>query len=189
MFKIWADQSGGMLGRTPDYLNAILAGLASARGYFERNGPEYGERIVAYYESCRERDLCATHTFVDPQINRARTQTEQKDPDAPLHIVGESRAGLVVSGARMLATLAPYADELMVFPSPSRTHPADAPRYAFALVSKTFGVTATSMADPNVIGSAAVRVARIRAGHSPADLQEVARKLTGAFRARRGVGP
>ncbi len=67
-----------------------------------------------------------------PQVNRARTQGEQADPDVPLHIVGESREGLVVSGARMLATLAPYADELMVFPSPSRTHPTDAPRYAFA---------------------------------------------------------
>jgi 4-hydroxyphenylacetate 3-monooxygenase len=132
MFKHWADFSGGMLGRTPDYLNAILAGCASASAFFERNGPEFGERIVAYYEHCRERDLCATHTFVDPQTNRARTQTEQADPDVPLHIVGENAQGLVVSGARMLATLAPYADELMVFPSPSRTHPTDAPRYAFA---------------------------------------------------------
>ncbi len=132
MFKTWADHHGGMLGRTPDYLNAILAGLASARAYFEKNGPEYGERIVAYYAHCREGDLCATHTFVDPQTNRARTQTDQADPDVPLHIVGESREGLVMSGARMLATLAPYADELMVFPSPSRTHPTDASRYAFA---------------------------------------------------------
>jgi 4-hydroxyphenylacetate 3-monooxygenase len=132
MFKHWADYSGGMLGRTPDYLNAILAGCASSADYFRRNGAEYAERIVAYYESCRERDLCATHTFVDPQINRARSQSEQADPTVPLHIVGESAAGLVVSGARMLATLAPYADELHVFPSPSRTQQSDAPRFAFA---------------------------------------------------------
>lgn len=132
MFKHWADYSGGMLGRTPDYLNAILAGCASSADYFRRNGAEYAERIVAYYESCRERDLCATHTFVDPQINRARSQSEQADPTVPLHIAGESAAGLVVSGARMLATLAPYADELYVFPSPSRTQQSDAPRFAFA---------------------------------------------------------
>jgi 4-hydroxyphenylacetate 3-monooxygenase len=132
MFKTWADHHGGLLGRTPDYLNAILAGLASARAYFDKNGPEYGARIVAYYEHCREADLCATHTFVDPQVNRARTMSQQADPDVPLHIAGESKDGLVVTGARMLATLAPYADELMVFPSPSRTHPSDAGRYAFA---------------------------------------------------------
>lgn len=132
MFKHWADFSGGMLGRTPDYLNAILAACAACEPYFAQNGPEYGARIVDYYRLCRERDLCATHTFVDPQINRARSQSEQADPDVPLHIVGESSAGLVVSGARMLATLAPYADELYVFPSPSRTQQSDAPRFAFA---------------------------------------------------------
>jgi 4-hydroxyphenylacetate 3-monooxygenase len=132
MFKHWADHSGGMLGRTPDYLNAILAGCASSLPYFAKNGVEYADRILRYYEFCRERDLCATHTFVDPQINRARSQSEQADPSVPLHIVGESAAGLIVSGARMLATLAPYADELYVFPSPSRTQQSDAPRFAFA---------------------------------------------------------
>ncbi|HEY7067605.1 MAG TPA: 4-hydroxyphenylacetate 3-monooxygenase, oxygenase component [Chloroflexota bacterium] len=132
MFKAWADQSGGLLGRTPDYLNAILTGFASAAPFFARNGPEYPERVVAYYEWCREHDPCATHTLLDPQSNRARTQTNQPDPTAPLHVVGESAAGLVVSGARTLATLAPYADELLVYPSTSRITASDAPRYAFA---------------------------------------------------------
>ncbi len=132
MFERWADCSGGILGRTPDFLNAILAGCASSSWFFARNGLEYADRIAAYYEWCRERDACATHAFVDPQTNRARTQTEQADPSVPLHIVGESADGLVVSGARMLATLAPFSDELMVFPSPSRVAPSDAPEYAFA---------------------------------------------------------
>lgn len=132
MFKRWADQSGGILGRTPDYLNVILASCAASSPYFGRNGQEYAERIEAYYAWCRERDVCATHAFVDPQVNRAKSQTEQRDPNVPLHIVGESSEGLVVSGARMLATLAPYADELHVFPSPSRPRPSEAPRYALA---------------------------------------------------------
>ncbi|HZS03102.1 MAG TPA: 4-hydroxyphenylacetate 3-monooxygenase, oxygenase component [Chloroflexota bacterium] len=132
MFQTWAEQSGGMLGRTPDYLNAILTGFASAAPFFARNGPEYAERVVAYYEWCREHDPCATHTLLDPQSNRARTQTNQPDPTAPLHVVGESAAGLVVSGARTLATLAPYADELLVYPSTSRITANNAPRYAFA---------------------------------------------------------
>src|SRR5206468_7788927 len=129
-FWLWADFSGGILGRTPDYLSAILAGCAMARGHFARNGAEYAERIVAYYEHCRERDLCATHAFLDPQSNRARMQTDQPDPTAPLHIVGESAEGLIVSGARTLATLAPFADELWVFPSTTRLQPGDADRYA-----------------------------------------------------------
>src|SRR5437879_1158130 len=97
-FKMWADYSGGILGRTPDYLNAILAACASCSWYFAKNGPEYGDRIVSYYEWCREHDLCATHAFVDPQSNRARTQSDQADPNVPLHIVDENGQGLVVSG-------------------------------------------------------------------------------------------
>ena len=31
MMKAWADFSGGMLGRTPDYLNASIAAMAAAR--------------------------------------------------------------------------------------------------------------------------------------------------------------
>ncbi len=67
MFKRWADSSGGMLGRTPDFLNAMLAACACSAPYFGRNGAEFAERIAAYYELCRERDLCATHALVDPQ--------------------------------------------------------------------------------------------------------------------------
>ena len=42
MFKYWADFSGGMLGRTPDYLSAILASCASSAHYFARNGYLFG---------------------------------------------------------------------------------------------------------------------------------------------------
>jgi 4-hydroxyphenylacetate 3-monooxygenase len=135
MFKRYADAGHGMLGRTPDFLNTILAAFACCSPYFGRNGAEFAERIVAYYEFCRERDLCATHALVDPQNNRARTQSQQADPDVPLHVVGESSQGLVVSGARMLATLAPYADEVLIYPSPSRTDPSDAARFAFAFAA------------------------------------------------------
>ena len=126
MFELWADCSGGMLGRTPDYLNAILAGCASSSWYFARNGPEYAERIVPTTSGAASTTSAPRTPSCDPQTNRARTQTEQADPTVPLHIVGESAEGLVVSGARMLATLAPFSDELMVFPSPSRRSPTDA---------------------------------------------------------------
>jgi 4-hydroxyphenylacetate 3-monooxygenase len=132
MFKRWADHHGGLMGRTPDYLNAILAGCAMAAAHFARGGPEYAERIVAYYEYCRERDLCATHTFAAARPNRTRGEERQEDPTVPLHIVGESAEGLVVSGARNLATLAPYADEMLVFPAPMKQQSRDADRYAMA---------------------------------------------------------
>jgi 4-hydroxyphenylacetate 3-monooxygenase len=132
MVKLWADWSGGMLGRTPDYLNAILMGCAAARDYLAEDDPAFGDHIVRYYELCRERDLCLTHTLVPPQTNRAKLPGAQADPTVALHIAGETDRGLVVSGARILATLAPFSDEIMVFPSPSKQFAGDLARYAFA---------------------------------------------------------
>src|SRR5215472_13168531 len=41
-FKLWADRSFGMLGRTGDYLNSALMALASAEDWFAQSGPQYG---------------------------------------------------------------------------------------------------------------------------------------------------
>lgn len=132
MFKLWADHAGGMLGRSPDYVSAILAGCAMAADYFARHDPRAAGRLVAYYEWFRERDLCATHTFGTIRPNRQLGEAQQGDPTVPLHIVGESAAGLVVSGARNMATLGPFADEMLVFPAPMKQQAGDADRYALA---------------------------------------------------------
>ena len=133
MFKTWADTSGGMLGRTPDYLNAMIMGCAAAHDFFARNDPAFGENIVRYYEMCRERDLCLTHSVNPPQTNRAKGPGEQADPAVALHIVKETDAGIVVSGARQLATLGPFGDEIMIFPSPSKAFKPGFSPYAVAL--------------------------------------------------------
>jgi 4-hydroxyphenylacetate 3-monooxygenase len=56
---------------------------------------------------------------------------ERQEKDLAARIVKETDAGIVVSGARMVSTLAPYSDEIMVMPS---TYIADSPEaapYAF----------------------------------------------------------
>src|SRR5919206_282044 len=101
----------------------FLAGLRDSREVWLD-----AERVVAYYEWFRERDLCATHTFGTFRANRVRGEAQQDDPTVPLHIVGESAEGLVVSGARNMATLGPFADEMLVFPAPMRMQGGDADR-------------------------------------------------------------
>ncbi|MCC7106590.1 MAG: 4-hydroxyphenylacetate 3-monooxygenase, oxygenase component [Chloroflexi bacterium] len=119
MFRVWAEHSGGMIGRSPDYLNSLLMGCAAARGFFAQGGEEFGARVVAYYERCREQDLCLTHAFSSPQRDRGAAPS----PDAAgVRIVDESSDGIVVRGGRSLATLGPFADELLILPSPSKTY-------------------------------------------------------------------
>jgi 4-hydroxyphenylacetate 3-monooxygenase len=114
--KKWADHSGGTLGRTPDYLNSSIMAMAAARDFFGREGHDFGANIVAYYEHVRENDLVLTHTLVNPQVNRALGPGKQTDPFIAARVLEKNAEGVVIRGARMLATL-PIADEIMVFPS------------------------------------------------------------------------
>ena len=58
----------------------------------------------------------AYHTLIDPQIDRSKGPAQQADPEAALHRVRETDRGIVVRGARMLSTLAPFSDEIWVGP-------------------------------------------------------------------------
>ena len=141
MMKRWADYSGGFMGRTPDYLNRALVGFGSAAEYCAENDPRFGDNIRRYYEHVREHDLCLTHTLVNPQANRAVGPAQQADPHLAARIVEETKDGIVLRGARMLATL-PVSDEIMVFPSTLlKATPEDAPyAYALALPNDTPGL-------------------------------------------------
>jgi 4-hydroxyphenylacetate 3-monooxygenase len=132
-FKAWADHSLGTLGRTGDYLNSSLMALSQAGGWFAQADSRFADNIAAYYEKVRNEDLLTTHTLIPPQANRAVGPGQQVDGRAlGAHVVSEDGNGIVIRGARMLATIGPIADELLVFPSTVlKGTPEDTP-YAFA---------------------------------------------------------
>lgn len=133
MMKHWSDFSGGYLGRSPDYLNVSYMAMAQAAEYFAENDPRFGDNMRNYYEYIRENDLCLTHTLINPQANRSKPVGEQPDPFLPAGIVEENDQGIVIRGARMLATLAPFSDEIAVFPSTVlRAGGPEVDRYSFA---------------------------------------------------------
>src|SRR5918911_1398378 len=106
MIRTWAEWSAGMLGRSPDYLNAMVMGCAANADYFAHHDPAYGANIRRYYELVREKDLCLTHTLVSPQVNRAVHPDEQAGGAVALQVVDETDKGLILSGARILAPCA-----------------------------------------------------------------------------------
>ncbi|HUK80100.1 MAG TPA: 4-hydroxyphenylacetate 3-monooxygenase, oxygenase component [Nitrososphaerales archaeon] len=116
MMKAWADFSGGIMGRTADYLNSSVMAMASASEFFGNEGRDFGSNITRYYEHVRENDLVMTHTLINPQANRSVGPSKQADPFAAVRVVEKNSEGVVMRGARMLATL-PIADEIIVFPS------------------------------------------------------------------------
>src|SRR3954454_10902999 len=136
-----AEYHGGVMGRAPDYLNVTFSLFAARADVWARRGNEQGaENLVRYYELMREHDLSTTHAIMNPQVDRSRPDAAAGAGEIALHKVGESSEGIVVRGARLLATLAPYADEISVYPgSPLRLTDT---RYAlcFAIPMNTPGL-------------------------------------------------
>ncbi|HET7354898.1 MAG TPA: 4-hydroxyphenylacetate 3-hydroxylase N-terminal domain-containing protein [Gaiellaceae bacterium] len=123
--------SGGIMGRTPDYLNVTFACFAGRSDVWARRGNEHGaESLVAYQKHMRDADLSTTHALMNPQVDRTKPEAEQAMGEVSLHKVDETAGSIVVRGARMLATLAPFADDLLCYPG-SDIRPQDG-RYALA---------------------------------------------------------
>src|SRR5271154_2010583 len=91
--------------------------MAAARDFFAESDPKYGDNIWSYYMEARHHDWCATHTLANPRASRAAGWAGQTDADLALKLVDKTGDGIIVSGCRMLATLAPLSEELLVFAS------------------------------------------------------------------------
>ena len=139
--QVWQDHTHGMMGRSPDYINRSITGYAAGAAFLAEADPRFGRNAVRYHEYMRENDLCLTHTLAAPQANRAVGAAQQADPYLAARIKEETDAGLVIRGARMLATL-PISDEIMVFPSTLlKASEEDAPyAYAFSIPNNTPGL-------------------------------------------------
>jgi 4-hydroxyphenylacetate 3-monooxygenase len=138
-----AEQTVGLMGRTPDYMNVTFAGFAGERNAWlgpEGKNVEGHDNLVNYQKMIAREDLSLTHTIVHPTVDRVKDQSFAGNP-VPLHKVGETSTGIIVRGARILATLAPFADETAIYPG--LPLPADATsEYAlsFALPMDTPGL-------------------------------------------------
>ena len=130
-FERLAHYSFGMLGRTPDYVNVTLAGFVARSDVFTKsNGDRTGaERLYRFYREVVEKDLAMTHTIIHPAIDRGTGELDGLNGELAARIVRRTENGVIVRGAKVLATLGPFADELFVYPAGPLPRGA-APEYA-----------------------------------------------------------
>lgn len=139
-FQLWAESSFGLLGRSPDFLNTTVMAFAESPGVFREMGPQFERNILDYYEYVREHDLFLTHALITPQTDRSKGSQEQSDAFLHMGVVRETTEGLVMRGARMLATHGPIADEVIVYHLPGIKGGEEAYATAFAIPVDTPGV-------------------------------------------------
>jgi len=115
MMEVWANATFGLMGRSPDFLNVTITAMYEGRDFFAKYNKKYAENVIKYYEYVRENDLFLTHALIDPQIDRSKRVSELDDPFTVLRMVKKTNDGIIVRGAKMLATFAPITDELLVY--------------------------------------------------------------------------
>ena len=136
-----AEYTIGMMGRSPDYMNVTYAGFAGRADEWAVNGNEAGaERLVKYQKFLRRGDISLTHTIVNPTIDKALGDVPAPGNDVALQKVGETEHGIIVRGARILATLAPFADEIAVYPGHPLPPGTDAYALSFCIPMATPGL-------------------------------------------------
>ena len=90
--------SYGWMGRSPDYKAAFLGTLGANSGFYG----EYAENAKSWYNKTQERVDYWNHAIVNPPIDRDKAIEEVRD--VFMHVEKETDAGLIVSGAKVVAT-------------------------------------------------------------------------------------
>ena len=115
MMLNWARTTCGMMGRSPDFMNVTFAAWGAAADFFGEKRPEFGANMRRYVEHLRENDVTLTHALINLQRSRNVSGMFNLEQGTALEVKKETSAGIVVHGARILATLGPLSDEIAVY--------------------------------------------------------------------------
>ena len=94
----WARLGYGWLGRSPDYKAAFLATLGANADFYD----PYQDNARRWYREAQERVLYWNHAIIHPPVDRNRPPEEVSD--VFMHVESERDEGIVVSGAKVVAT-------------------------------------------------------------------------------------
>src|SRR5690242_10001249 len=136
-----AEFSVGLMGRTPDYMNVTYAGFAGRSDEWAVNGNAEGAaNLVRYQKKLAREDISLTHTIVHSTVDLGKGKVPVGFDPVQLHKVENTSNGILVRGSRVLATLAPFADELAVYPGTPMPNAGDVHALSFCIPMDTPGL-------------------------------------------------
>jgi 4-hydroxyphenylacetate 3-monooxygenase len=113
--KAIADQTYGLIGRSPDHVAGLITGLAMNPTLLDALTPGFGDNLIRYYEYARKHDLYISFAVTPPSGIRSREIfTGEAHDDPTLQVIAEDDGGVTISGMKMLATGAVFADEVWI---------------------------------------------------------------------------
>ena len=137
-------RSAGTFGRPLDLAPLIAVGLLARKPAFKKSKPkfarntlDFADNIDAYVEYGRSRGIIAAEVLADPQNDRSRPVAAGP---GLLRVVGQEAAGVRVSGAKSVGSVAAQADEIIFTNLKMPDYPPEACIWA-ALPVATEGIT------------------------------------------------
>ncbi|MEM7532002.1 MAG: 4-hydroxyphenylacetate 3-hydroxylase N-terminal domain-containing protein [Chloroflexota bacterium] len=94
----WQRLTYGWLGRTPDYKAAFLANLQVNADFYD----PYQANAQRIFKEAQEKVLYMNHALVNPPVDRDKPVEEVRD--VFVHVTKETDAGIIVNGAKVVAT-------------------------------------------------------------------------------------
>jgi 4-hydroxyphenylacetate 3-monooxygenase len=94
----WARMTYGWMGRSPDYKAAFLGTLGANSEFYE----PFAANARRWYTESQEKVLYWNHAIINPPVDRDRNPDEVRD--IFMHVEEERDDGLIVSGAKVVAT-------------------------------------------------------------------------------------
>src|SRR6185312_14165555 len=109
-----ADLTLGMFGRSPDHVASFVTGMAMKPDALPAPYA-HADNLLRYYRRIRDDDAYVVYAVVPPQAARnPEFYQRQNIPLPTLQVVREDDDGVVISGMKMLATAAAFADEIWI---------------------------------------------------------------------------
>ena len=94
----WARVTYGWMGRSPDYKASFLATLGANTDFYK----PFDENARRWYKKVQEEVTFVNHAIVNPPVDRNKELAEVRD--VYMHVEKETDGGLIVSGAKVVAT-------------------------------------------------------------------------------------
>ena len=112
--EAWAELHAGFLGRAPDHVPSCLSGMVMGLDVFEAYDAARAGALADYYRYARDNDLYLTYVIINPQADRSKGPSEQRDPFLTAGVVDQDSEGVTIRGGKMLATGGVFANEVFV---------------------------------------------------------------------------
>nr|MDO8081764.1 4-hydroxyphenylacetate 3-hydroxylase N-terminal domain-containing protein [Candidatus Freyarchaeota archaeon] len=139
MTRVLCHRVGGCIQRCMgiDCMNALSVVTYEIDEAF---GTDYYKRWEKFLRYFQENDITGNCAQTDCKGDRLKRPHEQVDPDLYLRVVETRKDGIIVRGAKICNTVAPYADEIIAIPTRFMTDKDKDYAVAFAIPGDTEGV-------------------------------------------------